>query len=517
MRTIGQVKNAASPARSDRLDALLDAAGDAMVMIDNQGLITRFNRAAERVFGYAAHEVLNQNLRMLIPQPYREEHDRYMSRFLETPEPRVVEVGREVIACRRDGSTFPIELSVGEFNSGNDHGFVGIVRDVSERHLQESRLRHNAEQLRLLFEFAPTPVALTDHAGRIQNANAAFLALLGHELTDLCRFRLSELVEPVDRAGAVDDFEQVRAGTFTRQREVRLRHRLGHVVSVLLYSGCARDKDGRPLFHIAELLDRSALHQATDEVATLRDRLAHSARLGTMGEMVSGIAHELNQPLAAINNYASACRRLLAAGEATPAELAEVLDKISRQAERAGQVIRGLRAMVRQRDVERMPLHLNPLIEEVARLAELDLRASTQHLVLDLAPELPCFLGDGVQIQQVVMNLIRNAVEAMRSARRSDRGGGGDEGGNEVRVTTGLGADGALEIRVADQGPGLALEVEAHLFDPFVTTKSEGMGLGLSICKSIAQFHAGELSYRRLDSGGAEFVVRLPVAETADA
>lgn len=478
-----------------------------MVLIDNQGLITRFNRSAERVFGYAPHEVLNHNLRMLIPQPYHEEHDRYMSRFLQTPERRIVEVGREVIACRRDGSTFPIELSVGEFRSGDDHGFVGILRDVSERHLQESRLRHNAEQLRLLFEFAPTPVALTDHAGRIQNANAAFLSLLGHDLQGMCKFRLSELVEPEDRAGAVDDFEQVRGGTFTRQREVRLRHRLGHVVSVLLYSGCARDKDGRPLFHIAEMVDRSALHRATHEVAALRDRLAHSARLGTMGEMVSGIAHELNQPLTAINNYASACRRMLSSGQATPADLTEVLEKISRQAERAGQVIRGLRAMVRQRDVERVTLELNPLIEEVSRLAEIDLRASAQKLVLDLATDLPCFSGDGVQIQQVVMNLIRNAVEAMRTSRCGD----------EVRVSTGMTEDGALEIRVSDQGPGLSPEVEARLFDPFVTTKTEGMGLGLSICKSIVQLHAGDLNYRRLSSGGAEFVVHLPVLVEEDA
>ncbi len=490
----------APPANLDRLDALLDASVDAMVLIDDEGRITRFNGAAERVFGYEAHEVLNQNLRMLIPEPQREEHDRYMSSFLRTPARRFVEVAREVDACRRDGSTFPIELSVREFRTGADHGFVGILRDVSDRDLHELRLRHSAEQLRLLFEFAPTPVALTDHSGRIQNANAAFLSLLGHSLEQLCELRLSELVEPEDRAGAVDDFEQVRRGTVTQQREVRLRHRLGQVVPALLYSGCARDKDGRPLFHIAELVDRSALYQATNEAAALRDRLAHSARLGTMGEMVSGIAHEVSQPLTAIGNYASACRLMLESGHATPAELMEGLEKIGQQAEHAGQVIRSLRAMVQRREFQRHRLDLNTLIEEVSRLAEIDLRSSGQKLVLDLAPGLPAFLGDGVQVQQVVMNLIRNAVEAMRDASHGD----------EVRVSTRHTAGGDLEIRVTDHGPGLPPQVEARLFDPFVTTRVQGMGLGLSICYSIVQGHGGVLSHVRPAGGGAEFIVTFP-------
>ncbi len=484
----------------DRLDALLDAAADAMVLIDSKGIVTQFNGAAERMFGYQACEIVGENLRVLIPQPYREDHDRYMARFLQIRERRQMDVGGEVIACRRDGSTFPIELSVGEFNTETDHGFVGILRDVSERHRQESHFRHHAEQLRLLFQYAPTPVVLTDLAGHIKNANAALLSLLGYGLQSMCEFRLSELVDPEDRAGAIADFQQVRDGTFTRQREVRMRHRLGHTVPVLLYSGCARDKDGRPLFQIAELLDRTALRSATLEVASLRDSLAHTARLGLMGEMVSGIAHELNQPLTAINSYASACRAMLVAGQTSTEEMTAVLDKISAQAERAGQVIRSMRAMARKRVMHHDLLALNPLIEEVFRLAEIDLRASAQTLVLDLAPGLSRFRGDGVLVQQVVMNLIRNSVEAMRNA---DYAGA-------VRVRTFKGELGVLEIHVADEGPGLMPEVEARLFDPFVTTKDDGMGLGLSICQSIMQLHGGDLSYRQSPDGGAEFVARLP-------
>ena len=485
-----------------RLDALLDAAVDAIVLIGLDGRVTRFNQAAERVFGYDAAEVVGHNVRMLMPQPYRGEHDGYLSRYQSTGERRIIGIGRTVTACRKDGSSFPIELSVGEFDHEGEHGYVGILRDISERQMQESRLRRKAEQLRLLQEHAPTPVILTDPSGRIQDVNAACLSLLGYERKELEKFRLSDLIEAEDRADVLGDFQHVRQESDTRQREVRVRNRLGQSVPVLLYIGCGRDKDGLPILYIAELLDRSALQQATSEADRLRDRLAHAARLGMLGEMVSGIAHEVNQPLAAITNYANACRRMLDSGQTTPGELVEVLGKISRQAERAGQVIRGLRSLVRERDVERpLPLDLNPVIEEVVALAEIDLRGTAQLLEVKLTPGLPRVMGNEVQIQQVVMNLIRNGAEAMREA--------GCEG--KVSVTTELPRDGMIEIKVQDEGPGVDPTIEERLFDPFLTTKRQGMGLGLSICKSIVQAHRGELNYRRSPQGGAEFTVRLPI------
>lgn len=472
-----------------------------MILIDSRGAITRFNRAAERVFGYRAEDVLGRNVKMLMPEPFRGEHDGYLERYHSTGERRIIGMGRSVIACRRDGSTFPIDLAVGEFVTDTERGYVGILRDISERQKHESELRNRAEQLRLLLEHAPTPVIVTSPSGHIQNANAACLTLLGYDPATLARLRLSDLIEDADKIQVLGDFEEAREGPDTRQREVRVLHQRGHAIPVLLYVGCGRDQDGRPMLFIAELIDRTALQQATHEADRLRERLAHSARLGMLGEMVSGIAHEVNQPLAAITNYASACRRMLTAGLATPGELVETLEKISKQAERAGQVIRGLRSMVRRREAERSPLDLNQLVQEIVDLAELDLRATPQRLQLDLQPDLPPFLGDGVQIQQVVINLIRNGAEAMRESGQ----------GEDVQVSTRLAADGMLEISVRDQGPGLDQQVEARLFDPFVTTKSQGMGLGLSICKSIVVAHAGELKYQRVPDGGAEFTVRLPI------
>jgi two-component system, LuxR family, sensor kinase FixL len=229
-------------------------------------------------------------------------------------------------------------------------------------------------------------------------------------------------------------------------------------------------------------------------------------RIGTLGEMVSGIAHEVNQPLTAIANYASACRRMLVSGQAQPQDLTGTLEKISQQAVRAGDVIRGLRNLLRKRDQVREPLDCNQLVREVVRITEFELRQSGFRLVETLAPQLPPVVGDGVQIQQVVLNLIRNAFDAMAAKATGDI----------VEVSTIVDGD-WVEIQVADSGPGIPESVAERLFEPFFTTKPQGIGLGLSICKSIITAHNGVLQFSRNAWGGTTFHVRLPVAPDAAA
>ena len=484
----------------DRLSALLDAAVDAMVLIDSAGQVTRFNRAAEKVFGYYAVEVVGRNVSMLMAEPYRAEHDQYMHRYLHTHRPRIIGIGREVTARRKDGTNFPIDLSVGEFRDEVEHGFVGILRDISSRKRSEAELRRSSEELRLIFDHTPTAITITDVHGHIVNANRACEALLGCGREALVGRRHTDLVIEEDRDALRADFIRAREGGESLSREVRYHGRDGEVMNALVHAGLAREEGGAPLLMIVEIVDRRALYAATREAEELRARLAHVNRLGTLGEMVSGIAHEVNQPLTAIANYASAVRRLLLNGQAEPKELATILEKISHQAERAGQVIRGLRSMTRKQDAERTRLDCNALILEVTRLVEFELRDSGVRLQLELAPRLPPVLGDGVQIQQVVLNLIRNAIEAMGAKAR----------GEAVTVASVAPSEAVVEIRVTDHGPGLAPEVEDRLFEPFFTTKAQGMGLGLSICKSIVAAHGGELSYRRAERGGAEFLIRLP-------
>jgi two-component system, LuxR family, sensor kinase FixL len=484
----------------DRLSALLNAAVDPIVLIDPRGQISRFNPAAERLFGYSSEEVLGRNVNILMPEPYRAEHDHYIERYLHTHEPRIIGIGREVTARRKDGSTFPIELAVGEFSGGGEHGFVGILRDISQRREYESQLRRQSEELQLIFDNAPTAIVTATLDGAVLAANLACSELLDRHPESLRGRSIADLVHADDRA----ELQQLLAGVHQAYDEsfrstLRLVRADGATIHALLYVAVAHDGEGAPLMMVAEIVDRTAQMEASREAEELRTRLAHVGRLGTLGEMVSGIAHEVNQPLTAIANYARACRRLLLAGQAQPEELAVTLDKIAAQAERAGAVISGLRGFVRNRELTCERLDCNELIREVLRLVEFDLRLSGVRTELALSSALPDVVADRVQVQQVILNLIRNALDAMADS----------ECGDLLQIVTGTEGD-WIEMRVIDEGPGIPEPMQDRLFEPFFTTKSEGIGLGLSICKSIIAAHGGELVYAPADTGGACFTIRLP-------
>lgn len=368
-----------SPAQ-DEFQALLEAAVDGIVVIDERGRVTAFNAAAERLFGYPAAEVIGNNVSMLMPSPYREEHDGYLENYQRTGVPRIIGIGREATGRRKDGSGFPMYLAVGEAKGPAGHRFVGIIRDLSERRQYEERLRQN------------------------------------------------------------------------------------------------------------------------------RERLAHVGRISLMGEMAAGLAHEINQPLGAITNYAHAARRMLEAGQ-DPAEAAEALDQISMQALRAGDVIRRLRTMIRKRDSEPEQVDINAVVQGTLPLVDADARANGVRLRVELTPDLAPVRCDIVQIQQVLLNLVRNAIDAMRDEGLARR---------QVVIRTSRSGPTAITVEVADTGPGVEPGIVEQLFTPFHTTKSDGLGLGLSISRSLVEAHGGELGFRPSKPNGAVFMFRLPVAEDED-
>lgn len=484
----------------DPLRALLDAAVDAIVLIDAQGCVIGFNRSAESLFGYTSAEVHGRNVSALMPQPYRHEHDSYLSRYAGTGERRIIGIGREVLAQRKDGTTFPIDLSVGEFVGAEVRGYVGILRDITERKRQEAMLLRTSEELRRIFEHAPTAMTTTDLDGRILRANRACAELLGRSVDQMVGLSQAELVHDDDRDGLLAAYAALRADGGEFRQEFRYPRRDGSEMQALHYGALVANADGEPQMIISELVDRSALFAANREAEALRERLTHASRIGQLGEMVSGIAHEVNQPLTAIANYASACRRLLQSDQATPEDLIEPLGKIAAQAERAGQVIRGLRTLARRQESERRTLDVNQLVRDVLPLVEFDARQAGLRLRPQFASALPSVEVDAVQVQQVILNLVRNAMEAMA----------GERSGDTIDIVTSTLDPQYVEIRVSDSGPGIAPEAAAHLFEPFYTTKPQGMGLGLSICQSIASAHGGELSYYVNERTGATFALRLP-------
>jgi two-component system sensor kinase FixL len=343
--------------REAHLRSILETVPDAMVVIDEQARIQSFSATAVRLFGYEPDEVIGDNIKILMPNPYREQHDSYMHRYLRTGERRIIGIGRVVVGQRKDGSTFPMELAVGEMRSGGIRYFTGFIRDLTERQQTETRLQE------------------------------------------------------------------------------------------------------------------------------LQAELVHMSRFTALGEMASTLAHEINQPLTAITNYLKGCRRILERMEGdTVPMLRDAVNEAGEQALRAGQVIRHLREFVARGESERHIENLPKLIEEASALSLVGAKEQGVRVIFQFDPDAPYVLADRIQIQQVLLNLIRNAIEAMQeSARR------------ELKIATAVVDENHVELIVADTGPGLAPEVAAQLFQPFVTTKKHGMGVGLSICRTIVESHGGKI------------------------
>jgi two-component system sensor kinase FixL len=366
--------------REAHLRSVLATVPDAMIVIDARGIVQSFSAAAERQFGYAAEEVIGRNVSILMPSPYREQHDNYLERYLRTGERRVIGRGRVVVGLRRDGSTFPMELAVGEMESGDLRFFTGFARDLTERQETQQRL---------------------------QDLQAA---------------------------------------------------------------------------------------------------LVHISRFTAMGEMASTLAHELNQPLTAIAGYLNGCRRLLdGAEDKKTIMIRDAVERASDQALRAGQIIRRLRQFVSRGESERQVESLAKLIEEASALALVGVKETGVRVNFAFDPRVAFVLVDKIQIQQVILNLMRNAIEAMQETAR-----------RELRISTAERGEGMVEVGVADTGPGVNEEIAPQLFQPFVTTKPDGMGIGLSISRTIIEAHGGRLWAEPNPGGGTIFRLTLKTLSTEE-
>jgi two-component system, LuxR family, sensor kinase FixL len=367
-------------AREAHLQSILDTVPEAMIVIDEHGIMQSFSTAAERLFGYRAADAVGQNVKTLMPAPYRQSHDSYLERYRTTGERRIIGIGRVVVGQRKDGSTFPMELAVGEMSSGDRRYFTGFIRDLTERQKTEARLQE------------------------------------------------------------------------------------------------------------------------------LQSELVHISRLTAMGEMASTLAHELNQPLSAISNYLKGSRRLLEdRSDEKSTMMRDALEKAADQAMRAGQIIRRLRDFVSRGESERRVESITKLVEEAGALALVGVKDRGIRVQFRFDPSVNLVLADRVQIQQVLLNLIRNAMDAME----------GSPGG-ELTVTITRIEDGYVCISVADSGSGIAPEVAEQLFQPFITTKRQGMGVGLSISRTIVEAHGGRIWAEPNPSGGTIFHFTLAVVDEGD-
>ncbi len=312
---------------------------------------------------------------------------------------------------------------------------------------------------------------------------------------------LEPMVHPADRARWQQARDELQAGVKSMDIEYRIIHPDGSLRYVHHIAQTTRSPDDRVLRQVGTLHDITDRRRAEDEVRQMQDRITHFGRISTMGEMAAGIAHEVNQPLTAIATYAQACQRLIAAGEGTPEEIGSALEQIGTQALRAGEVIRRLRTFVKNREVRREQIEANRILEDVLTLARTDARHNGVRIMLELLPQVPLVQADTVQIQQVILNLIRNSIDAMLEVPESSR---------EIVLRARIDTEGDVEFMVADRGTGLDVATMAELFDPFFTTKPGGTGLGLSISRSIVRAHGGKLWCNSNPGGGARFFFTLP-------
>ena len=486
--------------------AIVGTAVDAIVVIDGNGAIRSVNNATERLFGYAAAELIGRQLKILMPEPYAGEHDAYLANYLRTGQKKIIGIVREVVGRRKDGSMFPMDLSVGEARDGGNPIFVGIIRDITDRKAAELALRESELRLRSILDTVPDAIVVIDAQGIIQSFSPAAERLFGHDRAEVIGHNVNILM-PAPYRAAHDGYIERYLRTGERRiigigRVVTGRRKDGETFPMELQVGEFTFAGRRYFTGFAR--DLTERQGAERRIQDLQAELLHASRLSVMGQMASTMAHELNQPLTAVTNYLEAGRQLLATGAGGPERINEMMEKAIAQAQRAGDVIRRLRGFVGKGETERSIQSLNQLVEEALALALVGVRQRGVRASLELDHTLPPVLVDQVQIQQVVLNLVRNAVEAMEQVER-----------RELTVgTRTIPQQGMAEVIVADTGPGIAPELSDRLFQPFVTTKATGMGLGLSICREIVEAHHGRLTTAPASSGGTVFRVALPIASS---
>lgn len=489
--------------------AVVETAVDAIVVIDHAGIIRSVNQATERIFGYRAAELTGRNVNVLMPEPYSSQHDGYLANYLRTGTKKIIGIGREVSGRRKDGSVFPMELSVGETGDGTDPMFVGIIRDISERKTGEAALRESELRWRSIIDTVPDAIIVIGAQGTVESFSPAAERLFGYSAAEVIGHNVNMLM-PSPYREAHDGY----LGRYMRTGEKRIigigrivvgQRKDGETFPMQLAVGEFASPSG--VFFTGFVRDLTDRQEAERRIEDLQTELLHASRLSVMGQMASTMAHELNQPLTAVTNYLEAGRHLMMTGAAPPERIGDLMEKAVAQAQRAGEVIRQLRQFVSKGETERRSHSVNQLVEEALALGLLGTRQAGIRVSLQLDHDLPPALVDPVQIQQVILNLVRNAAEAMQEVER-----------RELTIVTRT-SGGRIKIDVADTGPGLAPDVVDRLFQPFVTTKKTGMGLGLSICREIVEAHHGRMTATTRPSGGMVFSVVLPrfLPEEADA
>ncbi len=484
--------------KNSRLYAIIETAVEGIISIDKNGIIQTFNPAAEKIFQYSANEIIGKNVNLLMPLPDRQEHDGYIKNYLVTGKQKVIGSGRETTGLRKDGSEFPMWLAIAEFNEDGQQCFTGFVRDLST---EKSNLQ-KAASLEYILERSLNEIYIFDAENfRFIHANQGALSNLGYTEEEILHLtpvdlkleytyeRFENLIAPL-KSGEVEKIEF----TTTHQRKDGTRYPVEVHLELTEYLA-------RPAY-VAIILDISQRMEAQEKARINQEKLAQMDRVSMYGEMLAGIAHELNQPLAAINSYASAGTRRMASENTEKEKLKELFKKISASSARAGDIIEHLRVMFKPHVKKTEYVSVNRLIKDALKLVKTDTKSQEYQFKVDLTKKLPQITADTIQIQQVILNLIRNAMDATANESKDNK---------TITVESCLVPhENRIQVSISDKGPGIEAEHADQIFNPFFTTKESGMGIGLSICQTIIQDHSGQIWFSNHADKGVTFYFTLP-------
>ena len=466
--------------KETRIRAAMENMVDGFITIDDRGRIESFNPAAERMFGYAAGEVIGRNVRVLMPEPYQREHDESMSRYLRTGEARIIGVGREVAGLRKEGSTFPLALAVAETPLGGRRMFVGTLRDLSKEKALLSAMESEQRLKAAIVE------ASTD-------------AILGYEAEEALGRHYSLLFPPdLGQAGEAERIERTfRERGELRNYATRRRRKDGREIQVILSRTALRNDEG-------ELIGYSSILRDVTEENLLREQVRQSEKFSAIGELAAGLAHEIGGPLSVMSGNAEFLLESLDAEDPRRDDA----EGIAKECESVASLIRRLLDFSKPAKLETGPVDVNECLRNILFLVRKQISKEAIEIKLDLQVGLPPILGDSNQLEQVVMNLVMNARRAMPEGGRLmiESYSAVDGGGGRRRK---------VGVRIQDTGVGIAEKDLPRIFDPFFTTREpgEGTGLGLAVSQRIVRDHHGKLSVESRLGEGAAFTIELPAME----
>lgn len=487
-----------------QLRTVVDTSADAVLTLDETGVIRSFSRAGEALFGFVEGEMVGQNIDMLSP-PNEETRSRVSIAQAFRSANAGAGKGGDATARRRDGSVFPVHVTVGEMPGSSPHSFTLFIHDRSRRAAIEQALARENGFITAVLDTTDALVIVIDPQGRIVRWNRACERTSGFTAEEMKGQQVWPLIPEESRAAVKRVMADILAASAPLRHESEWITKAGKTRLILWSAAAIRNAEEGALI-VGTGVDITERRRVEDQAQRLQQDLYRIGRLSELGEMASAIAHELNQPLTALANYAAASRRLIEGGtEDGKAKATGLLGKVVEQSQRAGQIIHRLRDLIGRGQTELNLADVNATVREASSLAMVGAANLGIEARYELVEGLPAVPLNKTQIQQVVFNLVRNAVEAMEA----------DENARPKLVTVSTRLTGAreIEISVADTGPGLASEVEDNLFAAFLTTKPRGMGIGLSICRSIVDAHGGTIEGVNKESGGAEFRFTLPATE----